>query len=463
MHLEFHGAARTVTGSCFLLKVKDKQILIECGMFQGGKKMEKRNTKPFKFSPKAINYVLLTHGHIDHSGLLPKLVNRGFKGPIITTRATGDLLSILLRDAAHIQETETEWINRKARRAGKRLAKPLYTIEDADAALELVKTIKYEKEVELCDGVKFTFRDAGHILGSAFIEMTVTEKRSTRKIVFSGDVGNTDQAIIRNPDFPESADILLVESTYGNRNHKKRTDTLNELHQILLQAYDEGGNVVIPAFAVGRTQEILYQLRQLHQEGRFPAFNVFIDSPMAISATDIYREHTECFDAETIQILMSGEGPFSLPNVHYTRQTDQSKAINFTEGPNLIISASGMCDAGRILHHLKHNLWKPNSHIVFVGYQAEGSLGRRIIEGIPKVKIYGEEIAVVARVHTIGGFSAHADQTMLTHWVEHMAAAKPKVYVVHGEEKAGTIFAEKLKSDLGLDATLPMRHEVVHL
>lgn len=463
MQLEFHGAAQTVTGSCYLLTTKDKRILIDCGMFQGGRKLERQNAEPFPFAPRSIDLVIVTHAHIDHTGLLPKLVRDGYSGPIIATRATVDLMHLMLLDSAYIQESDAEWKNRKGKRAGRKPIDPLYTTADAQAACELLEQVRYGQTIEPLPGIKCLFRDAGHILGSSFVELWATENGSTRKIIFSGDVGNTEQAIIRDPEYPESADVLLVESTYGDRSHKSRSDTMNELQNILADAYREGGSVIIPAFAVGRTQEILYHLRQLNQEGRLPDFRIYVDSPMAISATKIYREHSECFDDQTVQILMSGEGPFALPDIHFTRATEQSRAINFAPGPKVVISASGMCDAGRILHHLKHHLWKPSSHIVFVGFQAEGSLGRLIVDGREKVKIFGEEINVSAQVHTMGGLSAHGDQKILLDWVKGLTASKPQTFVVHGEERSSKAFAGKLKRELDLDVTVPTRHEKVTL
>jgi metallo-beta-lactamase family protein len=463
MHLEFHGAVRTVTGSCYLLQVGDKRILIDCGMFQGGAKIERRNENAFPFSPQSIDRVLVTHGHIDHCGMIPRLVQQGYKGPILATRATSALLPLMLKDSAHIQESEASWKNRKAKRARRELVEPLYTMVDAEAAIELIQPIKYGETVDVCTGVTAVFKDAGHILGSAFIEVTAEEKGRKVKIIFSGDLGNRDQALIRDPAFAEDADLLLIESTYGDRQHKSRPETLAELNKILEAAYDERSTVVIPAFAVGRTQEILYRLHQLHQEGRLPGFRVFVDSPMAISATKIYREQSECFDYETMRMLMSGEGPLFLPDVQYTRATEQSRAINFVTDPAIIISASGMCDAGRILHHLKHNLWKRSAHIVFIGYQAHGSLGRRIIEGEPRVKIFREEIAVAANIHTIGGLSAHADQTILLDWTKHLAPSKPLVYVVHGEEDSSKVFAGELEARFDLEARLPEWHERLEL
>ena len=459
MQIEFHGAAETVTGSCFLLKANGHRILIDCGMFQGGKRLEKRNAGNFPFSPRSIDAVIVTHAHIDHSGLLPKLVKLGYKGPIIGTQATVHLLHLMLLDSAHIQESDAEWMTRKSLRSGKEPVEPIYTTQDALQTLELLQAHKYNQSVDLLPGIQFVFRDAGHILGSSFVELWATEKGSTRKIVFSGDIGNREQAIIRDPETTDSADFLVIESTYGDRNHRSRADTLNELQGILAEAFSDQGSVILPAFAVGRTQEILYNLRQLSQEGRLPAFRIYVDSPMAISATQIYREHSECFDDETVQVLMSGEGPFNLRDIHYTRETAQSRAINFAPGPKLIISASGMCTAGRILHHLKHHLWKPDSHVVFVGFQAEGSLGRLLVDGAPHVKIFAEKIAVAAKIHTIGGLSAHGDQRLLMEWVSQIAPSKPQVFVVHGEPQVSKSFASRIHRDLGLDAVVPTYHE----
>lgn len=459
MHIEFHGAVGTTTGSCFLVQVGETRFLVDCGMYQGPKAITARNEKPFPFLPRSIDFVLLTHAHIDHSGLLPRLVREGFNGPIYGTPATVDLLKLLLQDAAHIQEKDAEWRNRKSRRAGHIIEEPLYTVEDAEKACQQSRTINYHEPYQCAPGVQVVFRDAGHILGSAFLEIDLSEGDKTRRVVFSGDVGDTDQAIIRDPETATEADVLILESTYGDRRHRDKADTLRELGEILDRSHREGGNVVIPAFAVGRTQEILYQLHRLWQEGRLPPFQVFVDSPMAISATDIYRDHPECFDHETVQMLLNDEGPFTLPNLHFTRDVQESIRINFVPEPSIIISASGMCHAGRILHHLKHNLWRRDSHVVFVGFQAEGTLGRALVDGTPRVKIMGEQIAVLAKIHTIGGLSAHADRDGLMEWAGHFKQSKPIVYVVHGEEQASFALAQSLRSAYRFDTRLPAWHE----
>lgn len=459
MRLEFHGAIRTVTGSCYLLGVGRKKILVDCGMYQGDGEIEERNARPLMFSPREIDAVLVTHAHIDHIGLLPRLVHEGFGGKIFCTRATRSLLPLMLKDSAHIQLQEAEWRNRKARRAGRHLVQPLYLIEDAEAACALARGVSYHEEFAVCENVRAIFRDAGHILGSAFIEVFATENGVTKKIVFSGDLGNREQAIIRDPEYADSADVLLVESTYGERNHKPREDTLTEFRTILEDAFRAGGNVIIPSFAVGRTQEVLYDLHDLASAESLPPFDIFVDSPMASAATQIYRDHTECFDEETVALLMKDDGPFMVPRLKFTHDVSESIAINRSKHPAIIISASGMCDAGRIRHHLKHNLWKRNAHVVFVGFQAEGTLGRRLVDGAPRVRIMGEDIAVTAHVHTVGGLSAHADQKILVDWVGRMAKSRPTVFVVHGEEKAGSALAAKLKEVHGLAAHLPVWHE----
>jgi len=462
LHLEFHGAVRTVTGSMFLLRVGDKQILFDCGMYQGPHWLEERNEKPFYFDPNMLDAVVVTHAHIDHIGLLPKLVKEGYAGPIYATRATADLARIMLLDSAHITERDTEHQNRRNKRAGKPLETPLYTTDDARETHKYFAPHRYEDEFEICEGVTAVFRDAGHILGSAFVQVTVKENGETKRITFSGDIGSTDRAIIKDPTPPDPCDVLLIESTYGDRLHKPTPDTIKELAEILHAAWRDGGNVIIPAFALGRTQEILYRLRDLSDEGRLPDFEVFVDSPLAISVTQIVRDNPQCYDGETIHDLTAlGHDPLSVPNLHFTRQTHESIQINEVKKPSIIISASGMCTAGRILHHLKHNLWRRNAHIVFVGYQAQGTMGRMILDGRPRVKIFGEEVIVAAHVHSIGGLSAHGDRDGLLNWMEPALADKPRVFVVHGEEDSSMAFARTVHNKFDVKSEVPTWHEIV--
>jgi len=464
MHLEFHGAIRVVTGSCYLLHIGEERFLFDCGLYQGSSRLQERNREPFRFDPRSLTAVIVTHAHIDHIGLLPKLAREGYDGPIHATRATGDLARILLPDAAHINEYDTMQYNRKAARAGCPLEQPLYVQADAEKAMAQLVSHKYEEEVVIGRGLRVRFRDAGHILGSSFIEATAEENGTSRRLTFSGDIGNLDQAIIKDPTPPDPTEVLLIESTYGNREHRPRTDTLEELAEILQTAYREGGNVIIPAFAVGRTQEILYRLRELSVEGRLPPFEVFVDSPLAISATRIVEQNPQCYDEETVYELTGlGHDPLDVPNLHFTRTAEASQQINFVKKPSLIISASGMCSAGRILHHLKHNLWKRETHVIFVGFQGEGTLGRLLVDGAPTVKIMGEEIKAAAHLHTIGGLSAHADRRGLLDWMAPLAGQRPRTFVVHGEEKAAEAFAVSIKETFGFPAQVPRWHERVAL
>ncbi|HPM76496.1 MAG TPA: MBL fold metallo-hydrolase [bacterium] len=464
MNLEFHGAVRTVTGSAHLLRIGDRNFLIDCGMFQGPRYLEERNQLPFYFDPNLLDGVLLTHAHIDHSGLIPKLYKDGYRGPVHATRATVDLAQIMLLDSAHIAERDAIDHNRRARRKGHSLIKPIFTIEEAGQSLEQLVSHKYEDMIELAPGITAVFRDAGHILGSAFIEMTVRSEEGEKRITFSGDVGNKDQALIRDPFKPNPTDVLLIESTYGDRLHKPRTDTLAELADVLLVAWQDRGNVIIPSFAVGRTQEILYRLRELSEEGRLPGFNVYVDSPLAINATEIVRNNPQCYDDETIfGITGLGNDPLLVPNLRFTRDARESMAINEADKPSIIISASGMCTAGRILHHLKHNLWRRECHIVFVGFQAEGSLGRMLVDGAPRVKIFGQEVVAAAHIHTIGGLSAHADRDGLLEWMAPALHKHTKVFVVHGEEEAAASFAAGVKKEFGNPAVVPTWHEIARL
>jgi metallo-beta-lactamase family protein len=459
MKVEFLGGVRTVTGSATLLEKDSLKWLVDCGMFQGGKEIEKRNDHTVSYHPKNLSFILLTHAHIDHSGLIPKLVREGFRGKVICTQATLDLCEVMLRDSGHIQETEAEWQNRKNRRSGGKGAAPLYTVEDAERSLQFFSPIHYDEILSLTDGVKVRYQDAGHILGSAIIELWVEEGGKEKKLVFSGDLGNSGQPIVRDPAWIKEADLLWVESTYGNRLHKSREETVQELLKIIQEAVARRAKVIIPAFAVERTQNIIYTLGQFIRERLIPSLPVYIDSPLAISATEIFKKNSDCFDRETEEILLRGENPLDLPEVIYTRTTEESKAINEDEGPGIIVSASGMCDAGRIKHHLKHHLWREGSHIVFMGYQGEGTIGRRIVDGAKSVRLFGEEIAVKAHIHTLGGFSAHADQQGLLEWLSHFENQPVEIFVNHGEEKISIALSHLIRERFHVKTSVPQWRE----
>jgi metallo-beta-lactamase family protein len=464
MRLEFLGAARSVTGSSYLLHIGEKKVLVDCGMYQGGAALEKRNRLPFTFDPRTLAAVIVTHAHIDHIGLLPKLVREGYGGPIHATHATCELARLLLADSAHIAQADAEHHNRKAQRAGEAPVAPLYGLDDAEAAMRLFAAHPYEEEIAIVPGLRAVYRDAGHILGSAFVETVVEDGGKPKRLTFSGDIGHRNPAIIRDPEPPRPTDALLIESTYGDRLHKSHADTVSELAQILKDAYADGGNVVIPAFAVGRTQEILYRLRQMAEQSALPPFRIYVDSPLAISVTQVVRENPDCWDEETLHILnVEHHDPLAVPRLAFTRTAPESIAINNSREPAIIISANGMCSAGRILHHLKHNLWRRESRIVFVGFQGEGTLGRMIVDGAPRVKIMGETIAVAAHIATIGGLSAHADRDGLTDWLAPIAGGKPRTFVVHGEAKAADAFAQTVREKFGIDATVPSLHDCAEL
>lgn len=459
MRVQFLGGVRTVTGSATLLERDSLKWLVDCGMFQGGKEIERRNEDIRSYRPKELSLILLTHAHIDHSGLIPKLVKEGFRGKVVCTKATLDLCEAMLRDSGHIQEMEAEWQNRKNRRSGKKGIVPLYTAADAEKSLRFFYPIPYNEIVSLADGLKVRFQDAGHILGSAVIELWVVEDGRERKLVFSGDLGNSGQPIVRDPCIIEEADLLWLESTYGNRLHKSREETVQELLTILREAIAHQGKVIIPAFAVERTQDIIYTIGQFIREGLLPSLPVYIDSPLAISATEIFKKNPDCFDEETEAILSQGENPLDLPEIIYTRTTEESKKINEDQRPGIIISASGMCNSGRIQHHLKHHLWRSTSHIVFIGYQGEGTIGRRIVDGTESVRLFGESVAVKAHIHTLGGFSAHADQKGLLEWVSHFKNPDLEVIVNHGEEKASLDLSHHLREHLHLKTNIPRWRE----
>ncbi|MEG6584597.1 MBL fold metallo-hydrolase [Dendrosporobacter sp. 1207_IL3150] len=461
MRLTFLGAAKMVTGSSFLLEVGSKKLLVDCGMFQGSKPVRALNYRDFAFDPTSLDYVLLTHAHIDHSGLLPKLCKSGFRGPIFATKVTAELCNIMLPDSAHIQEFDAEIANRKGQRAGKKPVEPLYTIEDAYNCLQQFSPVLYDSEFQLSEEITVRFRDAGHILGSSIVEVVVNENGKKTKLLFSGDLGQPDQPIIKDPTLITEADFIITESTYGNRKHEQY-DKEEKLAEIINDTMARGGNIIIPSFAVGRTQAILYYLHKLLKAGKIQDIPVIIDSPLAISATDIFMHNTQEYDSEAYDMLVNDKNnPLKLPQLKFTKTADESKALNSMDHPAIIISASGMADAGRILHHLKHNLWRPESSILFVGYQAEGSMGRRLIEGAKRVKIMGEEISVKAQIYNLDGFSAHADQDQLLDWLSNFSDPKPaNIFLVHGEADASGPLAEIIKERLDLSSYIPQYGDV---
>ncbi len=457
------GATRTVTGSCFLCRHEGFSFLVDCGMFQGRRELEQRNRKPFPFDPRKIDAVLLTHAHVDHSGLLPRLVAEGFNGTIYATPATVDLCGIILPDSAHIQEMEAEWQTRKNLRKGRKPVEPLYTKEDAERTLLRFKGIPYESPVRLAPGLKVTFRNAGHILGAAFLEIDFARSGEGKRVVFSGDLGHKGQYIIKDPTPLEAADFVFMESTYGNRLHRSMEETLEELARVVREAALKKGKIIMPAFAVERTQELLYALHKLQADGRAPGLPVYVDSPLATSATRIFRRHRECFDQETLGLLAEGENPLDTPLLTFTRSVEESMGLNDLPGPLIIISASGMCNAGRIKHHLKHNLWRAENHVVIVGFQAQGTTGRRLVDGARKVKIFQEDVMVRAAIHTLGGFSGHADRDGLTEWIGGVKAPPEQVFLIHGEEESSLALAERLSRRHALPVEVPRLGERIRL
>lgn len=457
MKLTFIGAAHEVTGSCHLLEANGKNILVDCGMEQGPDLYENQE---IPVSASEIDYVLLTHAHIDHSGLIPLLCKHGFKGEIVTTFATADLCNIMLRDSAHIQEFEAEWRNRKAKRSGTPLYEPLYTMQDAIDAIELISPCDYGQKIDLCEGISVQFTDIGHLLGSASIEVWLSEDGVEKKIVFSGDVGNIEQPILKDPSITKEADYVVIESTYGNRIHsEERPDYLGEFTRILRETFLKGGNVVIPSFAVGRTQEILYFIREIKEKNllpEYPHFDVYVDSPLAIEATSVFTKNGRaCYDEEAMKLVESGVNPLIFPGLKLSVTSDDSKMINFDDNPKVIVSASGMCEAGRIRHHLKHNLWRPECTILFVGYQAVGTLGRKLIDGAEAVKLFGENIAVAAKIESLKGISGHADMNGLLEWLKGFETRISHVFVVHGEDEVTDEFAQTVRDTFGWEAFAP--------
>jgi len=464
MKITFLGAAKTVTGSCCLIETQNTKLLVDCGLYQGQAKEEALNSEALPLNPAELDYIFLTHAHIDHSGKIPKICKDGFKGEIYATKATVELCEIMLPDCGHIQEFENEWKNKKRLRAGKPPLEPIYTYQDALDCLKLFKKVRYGEAIKINDEIKVRFNDAGHILGSAIIEFWIMEKGKETKIVFSGDLGNRDMPIIRDPSIIESADYLVIESTYGNRIHDNKTDKFEYFVDIINETIDKGGNVVIPSFAVGRTQEVIYELNKEKEsfDGKLKklfSIPVFVDSPLAISATEVFRNNLDCYDEEAREYINNGDNPLDFPGLQFTRTPEESKALNERSGSAIIISASGMCEAGRIKHHLKHNLWRKESTILFVGYQAQGTLGRKLIDGAKKVKIFGEEISVNARIEMIEGFSGHADKDGLLNWIQAFYKKPSKIFIVHGEEESMTSFAREINDRFNIDTIIPEKGE----
>ncbi|HER23518.1 MAG TPA: MBL fold metallo-hydrolase [Candidatus Atribacteria bacterium] len=462
MKISFLGATKIVTGSNFLIETGNVKFLIDCGMFQGSKLINRMNYRTFSFNPREIDFVILSHAHIDHSGRIPKLVKEGFRGSIYSTRATADLCSIMLPDSGHIQEIENEWDNRKRIRSGEKLREPLYTLKEAEESLKYFKPFLYDQKIEINQEVTLRFRDAGHILGSSIIELWIREEGNKEtKLVFSGDLGRRNRPILRDPRLIDEADYLIVESTYGNRLHPPSEDDTKKLIAIINATMKRRGNIVIPSFAVERAQDIIYELNQYYTEyiqtedRDFLNVPVYVDSPLTFSATEIFLRNPDCFDEDALKLISIGNNPLDFRNLRFTRTTEESKQINFSKESKVIISASGMCTAGRIKHHLKHNLWRKESSIVFVGYQAEGTLGRRIKEGEKVVKIFGEEIRVNAEIYSLDGFSGHADREGIMQWIKAFKNKPKKIFVVHGEEEAAGEISKRIEEELKIKTYTP--------
>ncbi|NLK50845.1 MAG: MBL fold metallo-hydrolase [Syntrophomonadaceae bacterium] len=463
MKVQFLGATRTVTGSCYLIETQKSRFLIDCGMFQGSKALKERNYASFLFDPAQIDFVLLTHAHIDHSGMIPKLYRYGFRGPIYCTAATADLCGIMLPDSAHIQEMEVERKNRKFKRAGKPLITPIYKVEDAEGCLQQFRRISYGETLTISPEITVRFQDAGHILGSSLIEIWIHEQDQETKLVFSGDVGNYNRPLMKDPTIIESADYLFLECTYGDRMHKEKHNNEEEFRNIIVNTLGRGGNVVIPAFAVERTQDLIYTLSTFVREKSIPPVPIIIDSPLAIRATEVFRRHLVEMNGETQDMINSGHNPFEIPGLTYSMSAEESRALNDLKGGAIIISASGMADAGRIKHHLKHNLWRPQSSVVFVGYQAEGTLGRRLLDGEKMVRIHGEEVMVQAEICNLEGFSGHSDRENLLRWVKRFRVGPGCIFLVHGEEAACEELAQRITQDTKIPTYIPNWLEVKEL
>lgn len=462
MELQIFGAAREVTGSCYMLTVSDKKILIDCGLHQGGYEAEASNYDDFLFNPHEIDAVVLTHAHLDHAGRLPLLVKRGFRGPIFTHHATAELCKIMLLDAAHLNERDIEIDNRKRARRHLTPLVPLYSVADAQKVFSLFDTIGYHEKLKITDNITIRLNDAGHILGAAIIEMWLKEGDQHRKIVFSGDIGHKDMPILCDPETVEQADLVIMECTYGNRNHKSWEETCEELTSVLKEAHRSRGNVLIPSFAIGRTQELLYMFHKHFTEWDLKHWHLYLDSPMAIEATRVYFQHPELYDEEAKAVLKKDGSFFKLPNLTLTQDVEESMRINDIESGSLIIAASGMCQGGRIRHHLKYNILRNDAHIIFIGFQAYGTLGRMIIDGAKEITLWGEPIKVAANIHTIGGLSAHAGRDELLEWYSAFEG-HPPVVLIHGEEEGMISFANLLRDSYGVLVHTPTRGQVIDL
>ena len=456
------GAADEVTGSCHLVTVGNKRILLDCGLIQGRRKDEERNKDPFPFDPKSIDAVVLSHAHIDHSGRLPMLVKAGFSGPIYTHRASRDLCRIMLKDSAFLNEKEIEWENRKRLRKGLKLVEALYTVEDARAAMSRFKGLVYQKKVKILPEVTLRLNDAGHILGSSIVELWLEDEDQVRKLVFSGDLGRPGMPILQDPAFIQQADLVIMESTYGDRLHRSWEETLTEIESIVRNTTNSRGNILIPAFAVGRTQEILYMLARYYREWNLERWQIFLDSPLAIEATRVFTRHSDLFDQDMADLWRQNKAQSFLPGLHISRTSNQSMALNRIHSGAIIIAGSGMCSGGRIKQHLKHNIWRRECHVIISGFQARGTLGRSLVDGAKYIRLWGETVRVAATVHTVGGLSAHADQLGLKNWYANFEG-RPRVVLVHGETSALETLSNTLKDDLGAPVTIAKYGQVLDL
>ena len=468
MKIRFLGAVNGVTGSNHLIQVRGKNIMLDCGMYQG--KDEELNAEEFAINPADIDCLLLSHSHIDHSGRIPLLVKKGFKGAIYCSKPTYELCEIMLLDSAHIQETEAQWKNNKAKRSGRKLVEPLYTQQDALDSMQYFKPVLYDQIINIDENITVKFNDAGHILGSSIIEIWFKDEKDTIKLVYSGDIGMREKPILKDPAQIDRADYLIMEATYGNRVHENIEKRTEELINIILKTTKRGGSVIIPSFAVGRTQELIYELNKYYdshlneigtKENELRKIPVYIDSPLATKATEVFKRNSHAFDKEAKDYIMKGDNPLDFENLHFTHSAEESKQLNFLSEPKIIISASGMCDAGRIRHHLKHNLWKKEASIVFVGYQAEGTLGRRLLDGEKCVKLFGEDIVVNAEIYNVEGFSGHADKPALLNWIGSFKEKPSKIFIVHGENESKEAFCIDVKEKFNIDCIIP-EYDVVY-